>query len=878
MPALPVGNVTFLLTDIEGSTRLVHELGPRFGDVLGAHHAILRRAIETNRGVEVSTEGDAFFAVFQSAVDALGASVAAQRDLAAAEWPEGRSVAVRMGIHTGEGVLGGDNYMGVDVHRAARISAAAHGGQVLISDATRGLVESRLPGDVRLRDLGRHRLKDLPEPEHLYQLVVDGLRDEFPALRTADVVPTNIVAPGTTLIGRNRELTELEGLLASTRLLTLTGPGGTGKTRLATELGTRSTGNYRDGVFLVELETFVERLPAAGEIGQAVGARLPGERDPEDNLAEHLADRALLLVLDNLEQLSDAGPLVARLLGAAPGLRVVATSRVPLHVSSEQEYPVPPLDVPAVDGGVTVEDLARVEAVALFVDCARRARPDFRLTEADAPAVAAICRRLDGLPLAIELAAARVKIFSPAALLSRLDHALPLLGSGSVDLPARQRTLRAAIEWSCALLGQAEQALFRQLTVFSGGWTVEAADEVLAPERELGIDVLDGLTALVDHSLVRSLPDDGSGETRFDMLQLIREYGAERLAEAPEAELVHRRHAEWILRLAERSAIALDSDADPVWLDRMTREHDNLRAALRWAVASEERELGLRLASAPWRFWQQRGHAREGREWFARLMPTAPDSRVDPAVVAAAHTAAGGLAYWLDDLGAAQVHYDTAYELDRSLGLSDRLGNDVYNLGFLSMFKGDLEGARRRFDESAELFSAAGQSRRLADTTLVRGAVEMRAGHLTEARKWTTEGRRLHLELGNRSRATDGAMVLSFIYLGLDDLDTAQTWIETAMAETTEAGYLARWPLIYEVGIRMALKRKRPMDALRLAGAAAALRLKIGGAPTFFANVADLVAEARGTVIEQSGAEAADAAWAEGEAMNHEALISLLRA
>jgi predicted ATPase len=710
-------------------------------------------------------------------------------------------------------------------------------------------------------------------------LVIDGLRDSFPPLRAVDVSPTNISAPSTPLIGRDRVLNELEELLAARRLLTLTGPGGTGKTRLATELGSRAVGRFRDGVFLVPLETFEDRSPAAGEIGQAIGARQPGQRDPEDNLVEYLRDRELMLLLDNLEQLVGAGALVARVLGAAPGLRVVATSRIPLHVSGEQEYPVPPLDVPDADDGLDLDELARVEAIALFIERARRARPDFQLTPADAPAVAAICRRLDGLPLAIELAAARVKIFSPAALLSRLDHALPVLAGGSVDLPARQRTLRAAIEWSCTLLGTAEQAMFRRLTVFSGGWTVEAADEVIRPDEDLGLDLFDGLSALVDHSLVRALPDDGSGETRFDMLQLIREYGAERLGETADAEVVGRRHAEWILGIAEQAAEALESDANPLWLDRMTREHDNLRAALRWAIANDERELGLRAATAAWRFWQQRGHSREGREWLDRLGLDTEVAGVDAAVVAAAHTAAGGLAYWQNDLTAAESHYESAYELDRRLGRSDRLGNDIYNLGFVSMFKGDLDGARHRFDESAELFSAAGQAGRLADTTLVRGAVEMRAGNLNDARKWTTEGRRIHQERGNRSRATDGAMVLSYINLGLDDLEAAQSWIETAMAETTDAGYVARWPLIYEVGVRMAMKRQRPLDALRLAGAAARLRQKLGGsAPTFFANIDEVIAEARVSAIEQADKETADAAWAEGERLDEQALRALLRA
>ena len=874
MPTLPVGTVTFLLTDIEGSTHLVQQLGADFRGVIDRHHAILREAISTNHGIEVSTEGDAFFAAFESATEAVKATIAAQRALAAARWPDGMTVAVRMGLHTGDGVLGGDNYMGIDVHRAARICAAGHGGQVLLSASTTALVSGSLPGDVGLRDLGRHRLKDLPDPEHVSQLVIDGLRDTFPALRAIEGSRTNLNPPATPLVGRDRELEELSSLLATTRLLTLTGPGGTGKTRLATELGTRRSGTFVDGVFFVPLETFAERSPAAGEIGRTVGARLPGERDPEDNLSEHLADLELLLLLDNLEQLADAGPLVARMLVGAPRLRVVATSRVPLHVSGEQEYPVAPLAVPDATDGASLDDLARVDSVALFVERARRVKPDFRLTETNAPAVAAIARRLDGLPLAIELAAARIKLFSPAALLTRLDRALPMLGGGSVDLPARQRTLRAAIEWSCALLGAPEQRLFRQLTVFSGGWTVEAAETVLTPD-EIGLDILDGLSALLDHSLIRTVADEGSGETRFDMLQLIREYGAERLAESNEADSAGRRHAEWVLGQVEQAAAALESDADPAWLDRMTREHDNLRAALRWSLSSGQRELGLRIASAAWRFWQQRGHTGEGREWLRRLMADATD--VSPAVVAAAHTAAGGLAYWQDDLAAAESHYQAAYELDSSLGIADRLGNDVYNLGFISMFQRDLEGARRRFDESAELFKAAGQTKRLADTTLVRGAVEMRAGHLEEARKWTTEGRRLQLEQGNRSRGTDGAMVLSFISLGLDDLVAARNWIETAMRETTAAGYVVRWPLIYEVGIGLALKRGRPLDALRLAAGAAHLRQKLGGsAPTFFSDVDKLVSEARTAVAETGDPGAADAAWAEGEQLDQEALVALI--
>jgi predicted ATPase len=769
--------------------------------------------------------------------------------------------------------------MGLDVHRAARIAAAGHGGQSLLSDATRVVVERSLPPDVRLRDLGQHRLKDLSEREHLHQLVIDGLREDFPALRTEDRTLSNIAAPSTLLFGRNRELEDLTTILSSTRLVTLTGPGGTGKTRLATELGVRVSGTCPDGVFLVPLETFDERSPAAAEIGRIIGARLPGERDPEENLADHLSHRDLMLILDNLEQLTGVGPMVSRLLAAAPAVRIVATSRRPLHVTGEQEYPVLPLAVPGTPGVPLDGDLERIEAVALFVDRARLVRPDFDPTVADLEAVAAICRRLDGLPLAIELAAARAKIFSPTALLSRLDRALPLLGDGNVDAPARQRTLRAAIEWSCALLAEAERALFRRLTVFSGGWTLGAAEEVLDPSSDLEVDVLDGLMSLVDQSLIRAMADDTSGDARFDMLQLIREFGAERLAAAPEAEVVGRRHVLWALGLAEHAAVALEAGSDPTWLDRMTREHDNIRAALRWTTVNRETELGLRLATASWRFWQQRGHMQEGRAWFDRLMPAASEvGPVDPAVMAAAHTAVGGLAYWQGDLQAAEAHYESALRIDRELGRSDRLGNDIYNLGYIAMFQGDLAEARRRFDESAELFAAAGQIERMADSTLVRGAVEMRAGHLDEARRLVAEGRRQQQELGRTSRATDGAMVLSFIAVELGDLDAAQHWIDVVRQETTESGYLTRWPLLFDVGVALALKRARPLDALRLASGAARRRDVMGGsAPTFFVEIDTFVARARAAVVETVGEAAADAAWSEGAVLSDEALNSLMR-
>ena len=878
MAQLPVGTVTFLFTDIEGSTRLVQELGDRFRAVLEIHHSVLRRAIVANHGVEVSTEGDAFFAVFPSAVQAVRATIDAQREMAVADWPDGVEIHVRMGLHTGEAELGGDNYLGVDVNRAARIAGAGHGGQVLLSGSTRTLVESALPPDVVLRDLGQHRLKDLRAPEHLSQLVIPGLPDEFPALRTLDASPTNLVAPETALIGRDREIAELSGLIAGARLVTLTGPGGIGKTRLALELGGQALGRFADGVYFVPLETFTELSNVAVAIAQGIGARPAGQREPEEALIDHLAEGQILLILDNLEQLVGAGPFVARLLARAPHLRVIVTSRVPLHLSGEQEYPVSPLELPDARQTVGLEVMARVAAVALFVERARRVRPDFRLTDDNVAAVAAICRRLDGLALAIELAAARVKVLSPVMMLARLDQALPMLGGGSLDLPARQRTLRGAIDWSCRLLAVDEQTFFRRLTVFSGGWTVDGAEQVAAPAGELGFDALDGLSTLVDQSLVRQAADGPSGEARFEMLQLIREYGAGLLADSDEAAIIGRRQVDWVMALVEAAGPVLESGADLGWLDRLSVEHDNLRAALRWCAEHDEVEIGLRLASAGWRFWQQRGHTREGRGWFERLLPDGDEAAgIDAGVLAAARTAAGGLAYWENELDDAERHYALALDLDRASERSDRLGDDLYNLGFVAMARGDLDTARQRFAESADLFVAAGKSARLGDTTAVRGSVEMRAGDFVQARDWTQRARRLQLEVGNQRRATDAAMVLGYISFRLGDGAAARENLLTALEESRAVGDVARWPLLLEVGAAIALGARRPRDVLLLAGASANRRAKLGGGPpNFLANIDQIVAEAKGTVLERDGAAAVEDAWNQGGGLDDDALAELL--
>jgi predicted ATPase/class 3 adenylate cyclase len=542
---LPTGTVTFLFTDVEGSTRLLQEHGAGYADLLAEHRRALREAFGSHSGIEVDTQGDAFFIAFKRAADAVAAATTGRRVL------EGGPIRVRMGIHTGEPMVIDEGYVGIDVHRAARIAAAAHGGQIVLSETTRRLLDS----DAAVFDLGEHRLKDLVGAERLYQLG----KGDFPPLRTLDA--TNLPVAASPLLGRERELEELVAMLSNgTRLLTLTGPGGTGKTRLALQVAAELVGTLRDGVFWVPLVGLSDAELVPSEVAQAIGA--------PDDLAGFLRGRELLVLLDNFEHVLDAAPAVSAALSAAEGLRILVTSRAPLRVAGEQEY--------------RLEPLPEKDAAALF---AERARAVGRALSPDST-VEAICRRLDGLPLAVELAASRTKLLAPEKLLERLDAALPLLTGGARDAPERQRTLRATIEWSYDLLDSAAQVLFARVSVFAGSFPLEAAEAVCDAD-------LDVLASLVDNSLLKPVGDD-----RFLMLDTIHEYATDRLADSEGAGELRSLHASFFSALAEQ-AYAHRFDAEAEWSARLELDYDDLRAALDWLLDHDpDRALGSQARSA----------------------------------------------------------------------------------------------------------------------------------------------------------------------------------------------------------------------------------------------------------------------------------------
>ena len=609
MTEFPRGTVAFLFTDVEGSTRLWEQAPEAMHAAYARHDAVLRDAVASRGGVVYKVIGDAIQAAFPTAPDAVAAALTAQQALVREGWPTPDAIRVRIALHTAavEPDAAGD-YRAPELNRLGRLLAAAHGQQILLSLATAELTRDRLPFGTTLRDLGQHRLTDLFRPEHVFQVEHSTLPGVFPPLRTLASRPNNLPIQPTLLIGREREVAAFRALMAreAVRLVTLTGPGGTGKTRLALQVAADLLAGRQDGVWFVPLATVTDPAQIAAAIAETFGQREVGGTPLLDTLIAFLREKELLLVLDNFEQVVEGAPLVNDLLTACPGLTVLATSRVRLQLRGEHEIPVPPMELPDPKQRATPETVSQYEAVRLFIERAQDVKSDFAVTNENAPAVAAICHRLDGLPLAMELAAARIRILPPATMLARLEQRLSLLTGGARDLPERQRTLRATISWSHDLLGSSEQTLFRQLAVFFGGCTLEAA-EIVAGHQTEEIDMIDGLETLVAHSLVRQ--EDRAGEPWFRMLETIREFGLEQLTARDELAPARRRHAIYFASFAEAAEVGMKKSPETVaWVKRVEAEYDNLRAALAWSIAQDEPEMSLKIRIAIWRLWLTRGH------------------------------------------------------------------------------------------------------------------------------------------------------------------------------------------------------------------------------------------------------------------------------
>ncbi len=752
MRDLPTGTITLLFTDIEGSTHLLQQLGDRYAELLTECRTLLHSAFYTYRGYEVDTQGDAIFAAFARASDALLAAAAAQRELATHSWPDAVAVRVRMGLHTGEPSRVAEGYVGLDVHYAARIMSAAHGGQVLLSRTTRDLVEHDLPDGVSLRDLGEHRLKDLEQPIPLYQLVIVDLPADFAPLKTLDSRSDSLPVQPTPLIGREHEVATIGQLLhrEDVRLVTLTGPGGTGKTRLGIEVASELRDVFVEGVFFVSLAPINDPMLVMPTIAQALGIRDRAEQPLSARLAEMLYQRRVLLLLDNFEQVVGAAAQVADLLTSCPSLKVLVTSREVLHVRAEHEFAVPPLELPDPAHISELAALARAPSVALFLQRAQAVKPEFQLTTTNAGAVAEICVRLDGLPLAIELAAARMKLLSPQALLARLGRRLAMLTGGARDVPTRQQTLRNTIEWSYQLLNTWEQRLFRRLSIFAGGCTLQAAEAVCtAPDEEVG-QVLDGVASLVDKSLLQRMEQTGeaSEESRLLMLETIREYGLEALTASGEGAVARQAHADYFLQLAEEAELALKGPLLVAWLERLERENDNLRAALQWALEGGRAEMALRLGIALERVWVVRGHRNEGLAFLERAL--AGSAGVATGMRAKALLAAARLAFSQSNYDRGEVLAQESLALFRELGDRRGIALALDRLGMAAWRRGDFTAAGVLMEEDLALFREVGDQDRIAWSLFTLGLLNNKQGEYTRACNLLEESLTLFRELGNK--------------------------------------------------------------------------------------------------------------------------------
>jgi predicted ATPase/class 3 adenylate cyclase len=795
---LPTGTVTFLFTDVEGSTRLWEQHPEAMQTALARHNALITDGIQQHRGIVIKSrgEGDSVFAVFSRATDAIAAASLLQQTLQAEPWPSEALLRVRFALHTGEATVHDGDYFGAVVNRCARLRAAGHGGQVLLSQATLDEVQSALPQNLGFRDLGAHRLKDLQQPEHLFQLLHPNLPADFPPLRSLEAFAHNLPAQLTSFIGREQAMAEVKQLLATTRLLTLTGSGGCGKTRLALQVAADLLEEYPDGVWLIELAPLADPALVPQNLASALGLREEPGRPLTATLMDYLRTKSPLVVLDNCEHLLPAcAQLADSVLRTCPQLRILASSREGLGIVGEQTYRVPSLSLPSAKPLPPLERLRDFEAVQLFADRARLSQATFAVTQANAPAVVHVCQRLDGIPLALELAAARVNVLSVEQISVRLDDRFRLLTGGSRTALPRQQTLRALIDWSYDLLTDTEQALLRRLAVFAGGWTLEAAEGVCAGEipteggsRIEGWEVLNLLTSLVDKSLVVV---EGS-EPRYRLLETVRQYARDRLLEAGEAAVVRRRHRDGFLALAEAER-DLSGVHHRASLDRLEREHDNLRAALGWSVAQGEGDEGLRLANALGWFWSDRCYWTEGQEHLAALLAL-PASQLRTDLRADALHDAGQMARFQGDLDTARALWEECLTTNRELERKQVIPEILDLLALGAWEQSAYEEAQALWEECLAIFRELGVQRGMALSLTGLGSVAQAQGRHEAARGLLEEA--WALDQGSQNCVHQGHLLLE-----LGDYATARSRYEQCLAERRAAGRTVwiAWSLV-EVG------------------------------------------------------------------------------
>ena len=819
---------TFLFTDIEGSTKLWEQFPEAMKVALARHDALLRSSITEHQGQVFKTVGDSFYAAFSSARSATSAAIAIQRALRDTDWGELGALKVRIAIHVGTVEAREGDYFGPPLNRVARLLSAGHGGQILMSLAVCELVRDQLPAGVTVRNLGEHRLKDLVRPERIFQLVVQGLPADFPVLRSLDLTPNNLPGQLTSFIGREHELIQVKQMLTTARLVTLIGAGGIGKTRLAVQVAAESLELFSDGAWHVELALISDSLLVPHAIASALNVREETGKPLLSALTDYLRARNLLLVLDNCEHLNEpVAQLAETLLQACPHTKILASSRVALGIAGESIFRVPSLAMPD-PNTQAVEMLVQNESVRLFVDRAKTAQPTFALNEQNAALLAQICARLDGIPLAIELAAARAQVLSPADILARLSDRFLLLTGGSRSALPRQQTLRAMIDWSYDLLDDRERALFRRLSVFTGGWVLETAEAIVADEQIVPrAQVIDLLTRLVDKSLVLSEQQDA--DTHYRMLETIRQYGQSKLFDSEEANRLRHQHCAYFLSFAEAAESLLRGPQQVEWLNRLEREHDNLRAALTWSLEGEAAEIAVRLSGALWRFWLTRGYLSEGQRWLTSALAKAQAASA-PASLALARVldGVGMMALVHRDLDRAEEYFEAALKMFSKLGNKKGMGVALNSLGSIAQDHADYERAQTMFATALELHRALTDRWGVASSLNNLGLVALNQGDLARAQNYFRESAEARRALGDKQGLATALSNLCVVALHSRNYAQVNALGNESVALFREVGNRRGVAAVYTNQGRAALYASDPERATALLSAALTLFHQVG--------------------------------------------------